>query len=281
MTPHGEIIVVDDASPEPFPEQAGVIVIRRPRNGGFGSTCNSGARAASRDLLLFLNSDTEITPTFVGDLITAAAPWQPCVAGPRIMERTGMNASARRFPTIGQQFVEWLVPLARFHETRWMSELLGHDTAVLESTTPGVTDWLVGAAMLIPRKDFFAVQGFDESYFMNCEEVDLQLRLSKRNVPAVFLPNVCIKHVGGGSSADEKRRFWVAEARDKYATKWGKPRTLRTALTAATCINLVWNALRRLRNREIRPLSVARFELALIFAARKSRLLDAVPQDRR
>ncbi|MBN9157272.1 MULTISPECIES: glycosyltransferase family 2 protein [unclassified Microbacterium] len=266
----GEIIVVDDASPVPYPEQPGVTVIRRPRNGGFGSTCNSGAQAASGALLLFLNSDTQVAPTFIGDLIAAAAPWQPCVAGPRIAEAAGMNASARRFPTISQQFVEWLVPLARFHHTRRMSKLLGHDTMVLESETPGVTDWLVGAAILVPRDEFLAVHGFDETYFMNCEEVDLQLRLNKRNIPAVFLPGIVVEHIGGGSSADEKRRFWVASARDLYARKWGHPRTLRAALTTATFVNLAWNSVRRLKNREIRPLSTARLELALIYSGQGS-----------
>ena len=72
--PH-EIIVVDDASPQPFPDTSGVRLLRHERNGGFGSAVNAGARAATGDLLLVLNSDIEVGPTFVADLMAASAPW--------------------------------------------------------------------------------------------------------------------------------------------------------------------------------------------------------------
>src|SRR5690349_6662390 len=38
-----QVIVVDDCSPEPFPERPGLHVVRRAVNGGFGSAVNAGA----------------------------------------------------------------------------------------------------------------------------------------------------------------------------------------------------------------------------------------------
>ena len=67
-----DVVVVDDCSPEPFPDADGVTVVRRETNGGFGSAVNSGAAVATQPLLLVLNSDVALTPTFVDDLVTAA-----------------------------------------------------------------------------------------------------------------------------------------------------------------------------------------------------------------
>ena len=41
-----QIIVADDASPVPFPSGEGYELVRREKNGGYGSACNSGAALA-------------------------------------------------------------------------------------------------------------------------------------------------------------------------------------------------------------------------------------------
>lgn len=253
-----EIIIADDASPEEFPEIEGVRVVRRPDNGGFGAACNSGAQAASGDYLLFLNSDAVVSDTFVSDLVGAAKPWQPCVAGPRLDEGArGINPSARHFPVMTHRVVEWLVPLAHFHDRRWMSRAFGHDVNAMDATTPVPTDWVVGAAMLIPRRAFEAVGGFDEFFYMNSEEVDLQRRLNTQGVRAVFVPSVVVQHQSGGSSDPAKRLGWVVDSWRRYERKWGHERALQVALSAATGVNFVWNTGRRLLKRPVRPLAEA------------------------
>ena len=69
-----QIVVSDDASPTPFPPLEGVEVVRRDENGGFGSAVNTGVRLAVHPLLLVLNSDLEVPPTFLADLLDAATP---------------------------------------------------------------------------------------------------------------------------------------------------------------------------------------------------------------
>ena len=69
-----EVVVVDDCSPVPFPGTEGAVVVRRDTNGGFGSAVNTGAQHATQPLLLVLNSDVELSPTFVDDLTAAAQP---------------------------------------------------------------------------------------------------------------------------------------------------------------------------------------------------------------
>ncbi len=43
-----QVIVADDASPDPFPDRPGVEVVRRTVNGGFGANVNSGHRRGDR-----------------------------------------------------------------------------------------------------------------------------------------------------------------------------------------------------------------------------------------
>ena len=274
-----QLIVSDDASPDPFAQKEATayqaLVVRRERNGGFGAAVNSGVAEAVHDQLLILNSDLQVGPTFLRDLVAAAAPWQPAVVGPAIRESGSagpgerpaeVDYSGRHFPTAAHQVTEWLTPLAGWRAHRVLHEAVGHDTTARLGVTRPV-DWLVGAALLLPTDTFRAVGGFDEAYFMNSEEVDLQRVLRRHGIPAVYAGTVTVTHAGGGSSDPAKRRAWVVQSRLRYAHKWGgraATRRLQSALAAATAVNLVWNTGRRLAGRPVTPLATARTEWQLL-----------------
>jgi N-acetylglucosaminyl-diphospho-decaprenol L-rhamnosyltransferase len=258
-----QLIVSDDHSPDPFPLSDGVTVLRRESNGGFGSAVNTAVDAATEDLILILNSDLVISRSFVYDLVRAAAPWLPAVVSPLVRSPEGETAwTGRHFPRVRHQFVEWLVPLARWRDKRLLHEAVGHDTRVGAGAT--VVDWVTGAVLLLPTSEFRAVGGFDERYFMNSEEVDLQRRLRDRGLLSVVLASVEAEHVGGASSDPSRRRAWLVSSRMTYASKWGGLGGLRAALLLATGINFVWNVGRRGCGRAVHPIATARQELALL-----------------
>lgn len=261
--PH-EIIVADDASPTPFPTDPGWRVVRRERNGGFGSAVNSGAMQATGELLLILNSDLTVGPSFIEEFVTAARPWQPALASPHLDEPDRPNAAARLWPRRRHHVAAWLAPLARFHESRRWGWLQGHDTRGYAARHALVTDWVVGAAMLVPRAEFEGVAGFDERFFMNSEETDLQRRLAAQRVRAVYLPMVQVGHVGGGSTGGQDRRVWLVEGWFRYQQRWGQPQLLRWALVAASYVNFAWHTLRRLGGAAVRPRATLRSELEII-----------------
>lgn len=261
--PH-QIIVADDVSPTPFPDGEGWEVVRREKNGGFGSAVNSGAARATGEYLLILNSDLTVEPDFVERFVDEALPWQPALASPFLDEPGRPNAAARRWPRRFHHVAAWLAPLARLHEHRRLGWLQGHDTRGYDAHTALVTDWVVGAAMLVPRAEFEAVGGFDERFFMNSEETDLQRRLADHDVRAVYLPTVKVAHVGGGSTASDSRRVWLVEGWFRYQQQWGRPRCLRAALVAASYVNFVWHQLRRLRGSDVDPSATLRADLAVI-----------------
>jgi GT2 family glycosyltransferase len=258
-----QLVVADDASPSPFPEVDGVEVVRRRTNGGFGANVNSGAAVATGDALLVLNSDLTVEPTFIADMVSAAQTHPRSVLAPRMVDDHGVEAwVGRKFPTTRHQAAAWLTPLARFRHTSAWHRAVGHD--VRARSAEREVDWVVGAAMWIPLADFEAVGGFDERFFMNSEEIDLQRRLRELGVHAVALRNPTVVHAGGGSSPSDARRRWLVEGQLLYAGKWGSPRTLRLALTAAAGVNLAFNAARRLRGQDVGPITVAQGELAMI-----------------
>lgn len=262
-----QVIVVDDASPEPFPPTPGVdVLLRRSDNGGFGAAVNQGADHAEHDLLLILNSDVTIPAGFVSDLVRAADPWQPAVVGPRILDGDGADApSARRRPSATQQVVEWLVPLARWRTARPLRWAVGHETGRPDRTT--AVDWIIGAALLLPTGAFRTAGGFDTGYFMNVEEVDLQRRLHDAGLPTIRIGSISVRHDAGASSDPELRRRWLVASRLRYAEKWGGRRArrrLQAALVAASAVNLGWNGARRLAGRPVTPWSDLRAELALV-----------------
>jgi GT2 family glycosyltransferase len=263
QTHPAEVVIADDASPTPFPAVDGVKVVRRGTNGGFGANVNSGAAVATGDALLVLNSDLTVAPTFVADMVSAARSRPRSVLAPRMVDEHGAEAwVGRDFPTVRHQAAAWLTPLARFRHTTAWHRAVGHD--VRAHSAEREVDWVVGAAMWIPLADFRAVGGFDERFFMNSEEVDLQRRLRERGVRSIALRSPTVVHAGGGSSPSESRHRWLVEGQLRYADKWGSRRRLQLALTTASIVNLAFNVARRATGRTVRPFAQVSTELSWI-----------------
>ncbi|WP_231928216.1 glycosyltransferase family 2 protein [Devriesea agamarum] len=267
-------IVVDDASPVPVNSHelpASVEIVRRDRNGGFGAAVNTGLNLVRTTYALVLNSDLTIPDGFIPNLLAHASPFQPAVIGPRAVDPHGRSAySGRYWTTTRQQVIEWLVPLASQRHRAVLHEAVGHDVRADRAHGLVPVDWVSGCAMLLPVEQVREVGGFDEEYFMYCEEVDLQKRLAERGVPALLDADLTVVHEGGGSSSSERRRRWLVAARDRYARKFGRPRLLRLGLLSATGVNLLWNLGRRAAGRAVDPLAVARFEVSLVREAARS-----------
>ncbi|MGO2748664.1 MAG: glycosyltransferase [Pseudoclavibacter sp.] len=275
-----EIIVADDASPVPFPQQPGVRVVRRQANGGFGAAVNTGSELVATDLMLVLNSDLDVGATFVRDLLDAAAPLPAAVVSPQVVKASGEPEwTARDFPRIRHHVVEWLSPLARWRHLPALHRAVGHVTDLTPQGSDRV-DWVIGAAMLIPVENFRSIGGFDEQYFMTSEEVDLQKRLLARGVPSYVANTVKVTHVGGGSSDTSLRRQWLLTARQRYVNKWGGSVAFTTSLALASLLNFAVNAPRQLTGRDLNARATLRYELGLLRTARQQARRTAQPSSR-
>jgi N-acetylglucosaminyl-diphospho-decaprenol L-rhamnosyltransferase len=268
-----QIVVVDDASPTPFPTEAAagdVLVLRRTRNGGFGSAVNTGVARCAHPHLLILNSDVTIGETFVRDLLDAAGPWLPALVAPAVTTGGALEHTGRRFPTARHQLVERVSALARWRHRAWWQRAVGQDLRATRGRVVPV-DWVAGVVMLLPTAEFREVGGFDERFHMYAEEVDLQRRLRERGIPSVLLGTVSVTHVGAASSDPDRRQRWLTESRLSYAEKWGGAARLRTALTTAAVTNLVVDVARRAAGRDVDPWSTAREDLGAVWDRSRSR----------
>ena len=274
------VVLVDDASPQPIDASAlpaGVDLVRRESNGGFGAAVNTGLEAlGDLELALVLNSDLRIPDGFPRDIVEHAAPWQPAVVGCRNQDEQGRSGyAARIFPSTSHQVVEWLVPLASQRHRDVLHRAVGHDMAAERGTGMIPVDWVSGAVMLLPLAQVREVGGLDELYFMYAEEVDLQRRLRAIGVPSLYDADLTVTHVGGGSSGGEgRRRQWLLAGRDRYARLHGHPRALRAGMRAATVVNLAWNTGRRIAGRNVDPLADFRAQWGVIAHAARGTVAE-------
>ncbi len=205
-TPH-DIVVVDNASDDgsrnmvatEFPH---VRLLANATNVGYGSAVNQAMGACTAPYVLVLNSDTTIT---CGALTAVAAylDRRPGVAvlGPRLVHADGrLQPSCYGFPTPFNLLVDYSNVCQLLRALPLAASLLGtraHKDA-------RAVRWVSGAAMAIRREAFEAIAGFDKSFFMYFEEVDLCYRLAQAGWEVHFAPVTDVVHVGGVST--RKRR---------------------------------------------------------------------------
>ncbi len=219
--PGVRVIVVDNASPDDAVEtilDLEVEVERSPKNGGFSYGCNRGAVLGVAPLLLFLNPDARLDAVALEGLADALAT-DPAAAlvAPRIIEDDGELAwSQRRFPRLASTFAHAFFLHRLFPRAAWSDELI-RDRAAYERA--GSPEWVSGACMLVRRDAFEAVGGFDERFFLYCEDTDLCKRLRDAGHTISFDPRAEIHHVGGASSGAGETRPIAARSRVLYARK--------------------------------------------------------------
>jgi N-acetylglucosaminyl-diphospho-decaprenol L-rhamnosyltransferase len=76
--------------------------------------------------------------------------------------------------------------------------------------------WLSGSCLLIRRRAFDAVGGFDERYFMYMEDVDLGDRLGRAGWRNVYVPGAEVLHAKGHSTGREPARNLRAHHTSTY-----------------------------------------------------------------
>ncbi len=89
-----------------------------------------------------------------------------------------------------------------------------------------VKDWINGSFMLFPSGIYNQLQGFDQKFFMYCEDVDICLRLRKFGFKLMPSSNACIQHSGRHASRRHFRhlswhvfslmRLWYLKFIGKY-----------------------------------------------------------------
>ena len=182
--PPREVLVIDAGPGDnaaPLVANSDVRVLRRA-NRGLGHLYNEGARAASGELLLLANNDVELAPRCI-ELLARELIRRPegFATDPRQVGADGSTlvhgrASLRRGPFLRQ-------PLPGFR-----LDLRAPAEAPVDTVSAN------GATMLVRRDRLLALDGFDETMFLDFEDIDLCWRAWCRGWTSVHVPEATVRH---------------------------------------------------------------------------------------
>jgi N-acetylglucosaminyl-diphospho-decaprenol L-rhamnosyltransferase len=198
-----ELVVVDDGSRDGTAEAVrarfpGAVVLVNAQTRGFGGSANRGLAAAQGEVLLLLNSDTEVDPATV-PLALEAFDREPRLgaAGAELRNADGTPQwSAGAAPTR-----PWLFGLAS-----GFPALLGAVPGYRRFRPMGGAqrarvDWVSGAALAIRRAAWTEAGPFDESYGFYAQDLDFCLRLRDAGWEVRVVPGWIVTHLGGATIA--------------------------------------------------------------------------------
>jgi hypothetical protein len=121
--------------------------------------------------------------------------------------------SAFAFPGLTQIFLD-LFPL---HPRLLDSRLNGrYPRRLYEAGRPFRIDHPLGAALMVRGETLAAVGGFDERYFMYCEEIDLCRRIQAAGWQNYCVPAAEIVHLVGQSTRQFRDEMFVALWRSRF-----------------------------------------------------------------
>ena len=177
-------------------------------NQGYGHAINEAVRTlpSTVEWIIVSNPDVMLRAGAIDALIVSAGDDLSIGAvGPRILSSAGeVYPSARTIPSlrsgVGHALFSGLWP-----RNPWTRTYRRDEGTTLARRDAG---WLSGAFLMVRRSVFEQLAGFDESYFMYFEDVDLGYRISQLGLRNVYEPNSVVVHTGAHSTqGDESARM--------------------------------------------------------------------------
>ncbi|WP_164738479.1 glycosyltransferase family 2 protein [Aquabacter cavernae] len=222
-----EVVIVDNASPEgtAFMDHLArpARLVAMPRNMGFGTACNAGAKTSSGHFVLFLNPDAELETGAIEALLAAERAYGPGLFMPSIVGENGRLM--RKEGSIFQP-----VPRGR----RLKGEEIAGDYC---------TRFVHGAAFLAARDLFLEMGGFDERIFLYHEDDDLALRALERRLPITVIGAARVRHGGGKSSTPSLSRTFAINRLKKQSERYLRRKYARPVPVAADAAKLIGGCL--------------------------------------
>lgn len=170
---------------EKFPFPIKVIVNTKPK--GFAENHNAAFEFCNTDVFCVMNPDVRLLGNPFTLLLSTLNHLQVGVVAPLIVNEAGLvEDSARKFPT----------PISLLK--RYFMKKNNTDYPISGDVI--YPDWVAGMFMLFHSDIFKKIKGFDEAYFLYCEDIDLCARLRALKYKIVLNPQVSVIHQARRSS---------------------------------------------------------------------------------
>lgn len=197
-----EVIVVDNGSTDGSlvllkQDYRKVKIIENRRNMGFAYANNQAAKAAEGEYVSFLNNDTKVDKNWLIELLRP------------IYKDKEIAASGSKVLSMDGKKIDFVGGMINFEGKGFQ----------INYGTPAESDkydrymflpFVNGGSMMINRKVFLDVGGFDQDFFAYYEDVDLGWRLWVLGYKVVFAPDSIVYHHHHGTSkafSEDRLRF--------------------------------------------------------------------------
>lgn len=185
-------------------------VIENDTPQGFGANHNQAFRQASGEYFCIANPDIRLEGDPFPALVRAASRVGAAIVTPAVVNPDGsVEDHVRRFPT--------LLNLLR-------RRLGGDDGAyrVMPGSPAAKVDWAAGMFLLSPSWFFAQLGGFDERFFMYCEDVDLSVRAWQSGGQVWVEPSAIVVHEAARATGRAFRpTVWHLRSMVAYFNKYG------------------------------------------------------------
>lgn len=191
------IVVVDSGSADaarlrPIAARHNAELVELKENVGYGSANNRGASEAQSPWIAIVNPDVHVTFDDLRQLVDVAERNDLVCIGPRIVNGAGVVQP----------------PIRTELQPPWRHARFAGRTVELGTVeVPAVS----GSCFVVRAEEFRSVGGFDESFFMFAEEIDLHSRLRAAGGRVGYCELVTATTEGGGSSEGVASRWSLVE----------------------------------------------------------------------
>jgi hypothetical protein len=242
--PSIEIIIVDNASPNDDPtiiprSFPAVHFIQSKENLGFAGGNNLGIRSAKGKYVLLLNNDTEVDPGFL----------EPLVA--KFEADPGVGAVSPKIKFFHNPDTLQFTGFSPLNPYTIRNKGYGHgakDNGQFDSDS--LTNFVHGAAMMVPMEVIHKVGLMAECYFLYYEELDWGTRIKKNGYTLWYIHNSVVFHKESISTGKMSplKIYYMNRARLLYLRRNIKGFTFFIAIIYQFLIAIPKNAMKYLIN---------------------------------
>jgi GT2 family glycosyltransferase len=182
------------------------IVVKNERRLGYGRNTNYGARHSVGKYLLLLNDDVFLEPDAVGKLLEECSDAQAGVVAHFLTYPNGTIYHAGKVRAPGVR--------------GWGH--IDHRKYIPTIQEPCEMENVCGASVLVRRKAFYDIRGFDEDFFVYAEDDDFMLRMRREGWKIRYTPHARGIHMEHQSTQELGNiNDVVGTANRLFGKKWG------------------------------------------------------------
>ena len=241
--PNLEFLIVDNSSTFlSSSTQERTRVLHPRQNLGFGKAVNFAAQQSLGEVLVLLNPDVSIELTSILDMASLlVSDGKLGIVAPLINEKQhrGPFLNGGYWPTLPKMLMHVSLGARYSHKYRIFRGLYGHQRLKLAEEFIEL-DWVSGACLAIRRRDFEEIGGFNERWFMYCEDMELSFRIGNLGKRVGIFPQSTGQHLGGSSDGREENlsvvnTLWLTNLVQFYKTFFSRNSSIRLFLWIQIC----------------------------------------------